>query len=75
MFAKNDRFYFCRFNGEKKNEIFMYDLSNQSVNRLNGELSSKFVALAEENVGSSKFRSSDTVDSSTLDAMLQQIER
>lgn len=53
----------------------MYDLSNQSVNRLNGELSSKFVALAEENVGSSKFRSSDTVDSSTLDAMLQQIER
>lgn len=53
----------------------MYDLANQKVNRLNGELSSKFVILAEENVNTDSFQHSDTVDPGTLGAMLQQLRR
>uniref|UniRef100_T1GIX1 Uncharacterized protein n=1 Tax=Megaselia scalaris TaxID=36166 RepID=T1GIX1_MEGSC len=36
-------------NSSNEQEIFMYDISNGSVNKLSGELSTAFVKVAEEN--------------------------
>lgn len=68
-------FFSFRLDDADANEIYMYDLNNHNVNKLNGELSNKFVTLAEENVTNGNFRHSDTVDPSILDAMLQQLTR
>lgn len=38
-----------RDNITDEQEIFMYDVVSKTVNRLNGELSSKFVNVAEDN--------------------------
>lgn len=68
-------FFLSRLDGADKNDIYMYDLNNNNVNKLNGELSNKFVTLAEENVSNGSFRHSDTLDPTIFDAMLQQLRR
>ncbi|XP_061390076.1 uncharacterized protein LOC133325306 [Musca vetustissima] len=52
-------------------EIFMYDISTGEVNRLNGELSSKFVNVAEENASAEDLERGSTLDPNFLDAMMQ----
>lgn len=50
-------------------EIFMYDIISKSVNRLSGELSSKFVDVAEDNFFGSESSSEkiDRIDESVED--------
>lgn len=45
-------------------EIFMYDIISKTVNRLSGELSSKFVDVAEENIFEDGPTISDRIDES-----------
>lgn len=46
----------------------MYDIISKSVNRLSGELSSKFVDVAEENIFDESATISDRIDDSVEDA-------
>ncbi|XP_073813536.1 uncharacterized protein [Musca autumnalis] len=52
-------------------EIFMYDISTGEVNKLNGELSSKFVNVAEENASAEDLERGSTLDPNFLDTMMQ----
>ncbi|XP_017027844.1 serine/threonine-protein kinase Wnk [Drosophila kikkawai] len=51
-------------------EIFMYDIGTGSINRLNGELSSTFVNVAEENASSEDLEHAATLDQSSLESMM-----
>ncbi|XP_068143998.1 uncharacterized protein [Drosophila tropicalis] len=51
-------------------EIFMYDIATGSINRLNGELSSTFVNVAEENASSEDLEHAATLDPSSLESMM-----
>ncbi|XP_017149973.1 mastermind-like protein 2 [Drosophila miranda] len=51
-------------------EIFMYDIGTGSINRLNGELSSTFVNVAEENASSEDLEHAATLDPSSLESMM-----
>ncbi|SPP75791.1 probable serine/threonine-protein kinase yakA [Drosophila guanche] len=51
-------------------EIFMYDIGTGSINRLNGELSSTFVSVAEENASSEDLEHASTLDHSSLESMM-----
>jgi len=51
-------------------EIFMYDIGTGSINRLNGELSSTFVNVAEENASSEDLEHAATLDHSSLESMM-----
>lgn len=42
-------FFFRDSTNADEQEIFMYDIPTQTVNKLNGELSTAFVNVAEEN--------------------------
>lgn len=46
-------------------EIFMYDIISKTVSRLSGELSSKFVDVAEENIFDDSAESIDRADGSS----------
>ncbi|XP_067631540.1 uncharacterized protein [Eurosta solidaginis] len=60
---------------DAEQEIFMYDISTGAVNRLNGELSSAFVNVAEENASSEDFEHASTLDPSVLETMMQKNRR
>lgn len=45
----NNKIHLFSRNSSNEQEIFMYDISNGSVNKLSGELSTAFVKVAEEN--------------------------
>ncbi|XP_033253446.1 RNA-binding protein 33-like [Drosophila miranda] len=51
-------------------ENFMYDIGTGSINRLNGELSSTFVNVAEENASSEDLEHAATLDPSSLESMM-----
>ncbi|EDV36599.1 uncharacterized protein Dana_GF11866 [Drosophila ananassae] len=51
-------------------EIFMYDIGTGSINRLNGELSSTFVNVAEENASTEDLEHAATLDPSSLESMM-----
>ncbi|XP_034480163.1 putative mediator of RNA polymerase II transcription subunit 26 [Drosophila innubila] len=51
-------------------EIFMYDIATGNVNKLNGELSSTFVNVAEENASSEDLEHAATLDPSSLESMM-----
>ncbi|ALC41388.1 CG12964 [Drosophila busckii] len=53
-------------------EIFMYDIATRNVSKLNGELSSTFVNVAEENASSEDLEHAATVDPSSLGSMMHQ---
>lgn len=53
----------------------MYDISTGAVNKLNGELSSAFVNVAEENASSEDFEHASTLDPSVLETMMQKSRR
>uniref|UniRef100_A0A1I8Q9K3 Uncharacterized protein n=1 Tax=Stomoxys calcitrans TaxID=35570 RepID=A0A1I8Q9K3_STOCA len=52
-------------------EIYMYDITTGEVNRLNGELSSKFVNVAEENASTEDLEHGSTLDPTFLESMMQ----
>ncbi|XP_075167146.1 uncharacterized protein LOC142239252 [Haematobia irritans] len=54
-------------------EIYMYDIATGEVNRLNGELSSKFVNVAEENASTEDLEHGSTLDPTFLESMMQKI--
>ena len=56
---------FHRDNNSGEQEIFMYDIISKTVSRLSGELSSKFVDVAEENIFDDS--ASDRIDASVED--------
>uniref|UniRef100_A0A1A9ZDZ7 ADF-H domain-containing protein n=1 Tax=Glossina pallidipes TaxID=7398 RepID=A0A1A9ZDZ7_GLOPL len=56
-------------------EIFMYDIASGVVNKLNGELSSTFVNVAEENASSEDLEHASTLDPSILENVMQKIQR
>ncbi|XP_036330561.1 daxx-like protein [Rhagoletis pomonella] len=56
-------------------EIFMYDISTGAVNKLNGELSSAFVNVAEENASSEDLEHASTLDPSVLETMMHKSRR
>nr|XP_014102882.1 uncharacterized protein LOC106627298 [Bactrocera oleae] len=60
---------------EAEQEIFMYDISTGAVNKLNGELSSAFVNVAEENASSEDLEHASTLDPSVLETMMQKSQR
>ncbi|XP_018796095.1 PREDICTED: putative mediator of RNA polymerase II transcription subunit 26 isoform X1 [Bactrocera latifrons] len=60
---------------EAEQEIFMYDISTGAVNKLNGELSSAFVNVAEENASSEDLEHASTLDPSVLETMMQKSRR
>ncbi|XP_011196571.2 uncharacterized protein LOC105221360 [Zeugodacus cucurbitae] len=60
---------------EAEQEIFMYDISTGAVNKLNGELSSSFVNVAEENASSEDLDHASTLDPSVLETMMQKSRR
>lgn len=51
-------------------EIFMYDIATGGINKLNGELSSTFVNVAEENASSEDLEHAATLDPSSLETMM-----
>ncbi|KAH8277928.1 hypothetical protein KR018_010369, partial [Drosophila ironensis] len=51
-------------------EIFMYDIATGGINRLNGELSSTFVNVAEENASTEDLEHAATLDQSSLESMM-----
>lgn len=53
----------------------MYDLSTGEVNKLNGELSSKFVSVAEENASTEDLEHGSTLDPNLLDSMIRKVVR
>lgn len=53
----------------------MYDISTGAVNKLNGELSSAFVNVAEENASSEDLEHASTLDPSVLETMMQKSQR
>lgn len=55
----------------KEQEIFMYDIISGEVNKLNGELSSKFVNVAEENASTEDLERGSTLDPNFLETMMQ----
>lgn len=48
----------------------MYEIGTGSINRLNGELSSTFVNVAEENASSEDLEHAATLDHSSLESMM-----
>lgn len=48
----------------------MYDIATAEVNKLNGELSSKFVIVAEENASAEDLEHGSTLDPNFLDAVM-----
>ncbi|XP_019892043.1 uncharacterized protein LOC101901251 isoform X2 [Musca domestica] len=58
-------------NTSSEQEIYMYDISTGEVNKLNGELSSKFVNVAEENASAEDLERGSTLDPNFLDAVMQ----
>lgn len=49
----------------------MYDIATGNVNKLNGELSSTFVNVAEENASSEDLEHAATLDQSSIETMMQ----
>lgn len=49
----------------------MYDITTGVVNRLNGELSSKFVSVAEENASTEDLEHGSTLDPNFMETMMQ----
>lgn len=63
-------FYFRDPNAsDDEKEIFMYDISTQSVNKLSGELSTAFVNVAESNAQTENIDSAQIVDSGIVEQM------
>lgn len=54
---------------DEEKEIFMYDISTQSVNKLSGELSTAFVNVAESNAQTDNLESAQIVDSGIVEQM------
>lgn len=48
----------------------MYDIVTGSVNKLNGELSTAFVKVAEENASAEDLEHASTLDPSVLETMM-----
>ena len=53
----------------------MYDIVSGTVNKLNGELSSTFVNVAEENASSEDLEHASTLDPSVLERMMHKSHR
>lgn len=49
----------------------MYDITTSEVNKLNGELSSKFVNVAEENASTEDLEHGSTLDPNFMETMMQ----
>uniref|UniRef100_W8AXE0 Uncharacterized protein n=1 Tax=Ceratitis capitata TaxID=7213 RepID=W8AXE0_CERCA len=65
----------AKSNVDAEQEIFMYDIGTGAVNKLNGELSSAFVNVAEENASSEDLEHASTLDPSVLETMMQKSRR
>lgn len=66
-------FSFFRTNSddEENKEIFMYDVSTQTVSKLSGELSSAFVEVAETNAQSKDFDQLALTDSGMIESSVK----
>ncbi|XP_030381985.1 uncharacterized protein LOC115629596 [Scaptodrosophila lebanonensis] len=60
---------------EAEQEIFMYDIATGNINKLNGELSSTFVNVAEENASSEDLEHAATLDHTSLESMMHRRRR
>jgi kinesin family protein 13 len=56
---------------DKEQEIYMYDISSKTVNKLNGELSSAFVNVAEENAKTQDMEHATITDTGILEQLAE----
>lgn len=57
-------------NDEDEQEIFMYDIATKAVSKLNGELSSAFVRVAESNASAQDLDGAQIMDSGIIEQMV-----
>ncbi|XP_065369104.1 uncharacterized protein LOC135961530 [Calliphora vicina] len=61
----------AKSSNSSEQEIFMYDITTGEVNKLNGELSSKFVSVAEENASTEDLEHGSTLDPNFMETMMK----
>ncbi|KAI8127444.1 hypothetical protein FF38_01771 [Lucilia cuprina] len=61
----------AKSSNSSEQEIFMYDITTGEINKLNGELSSKFVSVAEENASTEDLEHGSTLDPNFMETMMQ----
>ena len=62
-------YLFTNRNEKEEKEIYMYDIATQRVNKLNGELSTAFVNVAEENANAENMENASISDSGIVEQM------